>query len=160
MFRKSASAISTATRELFKHRSTLAILVTLYALLLTCSYALVATREATAGQVVTTLALTLAAPWLFFTLQTVAATHSATRSSARLITSSVLNSWKLLVISLPVIGISLLFVYLLNKVQGHFPAPVNPAVDPYVMADSADVARPIHWGGVMITSLRYLFLGV
>jgi len=28
------------------------------------------------------------------------------------------------------------------------------------MADSADVARPIHWGGVMITSFRYLFFGV
>ena len=160
MFRKSASAISNATLELFKHRSALAIMVALYALLLTCTYAFVTTREATATQVAITVALTLVAPLLFFTLQTAAATYSASRSSARLITNSVLNSWKLVVTSLPVIGISLLSIYLLNKVQGHFPAPVSSAVDPYVMGGSAEVARPIHWGSVMITSLRYLFLGV
>src|SRR5438477_11984605 len=48
MFRKSASAISNATLELFKHRSALAIMVALYALLSTCTYAFVTTREATA----------------------------------------------------------------------------------------------------------------
>lgn len=160
MFRNSTSAILKATRDLFKQWNSLTIMIALYGSLLILIYAFVSIREATAIQVVVTFALTLATPLLFFTLQMVIASSATTGSKRNLVFTSILNSWKLLITSLPIILISAVVLYLLNKLQSHFPMTTNTSALPYVIAGPSDTKNPIHWATVILTSLRYLFLGV
>jgi hypothetical protein len=161
LIRNSASAIMHATLEFFRQWKALVITTAIYALFLIAIYAFVTTREATSAQVVLTVALTIATPLLFFTLQTATTNYATACSGRKFIMTSLLNSWKLFVVSLPVIILTTLFVYLLNKIQARYLAgAISTAVDPYIMAGSGEVSRPIQWGVVSLTSLRYLLLGV
>src|SRR6185369_14870343 len=69
MYLKSASAIFSAVRMLFRKWTTLPLLITVYAALLLSLYLFVSTREATVTQLTVTFAMMLAVPLLFFLLQ-------------------------------------------------------------------------------------------
>jgi hypothetical protein len=137
MLRKSASALHTAIRQLFRNKKALLIMTAIYGLLLASIYAFVSTKEATRTQVVITFALMVLAPLFFFVLQ--AGSTSYANDEPSTILSWVRNSWKLLVISLPVIAVGILFAYILNKVQSRL-----------------NVSN----AAVVFTSIRYLLLGV
>jgi hypothetical protein len=129
MFKESILAIVTATRALFKNRRALAIMLTAYAALIAALYLFVSTREATVSQLALTMTLVVVAPALFFLLQALSVSYASGPLSRGLIR----KCFKFIVVSVPVIGITLLSLYGLNKVNSH---------------------------ATVITTLRYLVIGV
>jgi len=115
MFLKSIKAIVSAVRMLFSSRRALALMVIAYAGLLTSIYLFVSTREATIAQLVLTMAVAVVAPALFFLLQAASVSYTNGPSIRKLATDSL----KFVVVSLPVIGLTVLALYGLNKVQSH-----------------------------------------
>ena len=161
MFRKSASAIATTARELLLQWRALAAIATLYLLLLTGLYLFVTTKEATKAQVAVTIVLSIAAPVLFFILQTAITKSWTTKSGRALIVNSLRDSWKLLLVSVPVVAICVLLLYLLNKLQGHFDARnYGVTLNIYQPPTPNQATRPIHWGTAAVISARYLLLCV
>jgi hypothetical protein len=129
MFKESINAIVSAARALFKNRRALLVMVVAYAALLAAVYVFVSTREATISQLVLTMTLVVVAPALFFLLQALSVSYTNSAPSRGLTATC----FKLMVLSVPVIGITLLSLYGLNK------------VDSYV---------------TVVTTLRYLLIGI
>lgn len=146
MYLKSASAVWSAVRMLFKSWTTLPLILVMYGALLLALYLFVSTREATVPQLVLTFALMLAAPLLFFLLQA-ASVNYATGSSG-LLRKALRDCLKFIAVSLPVIGLTLLAAYGLGKLQGRL------AIDP-------NTAKPLSPNLMtMLIVIRYLLVGV
>jgi len=109
----SVNAIIAAARSLFRNRRSLVLMLAVYATLIVAIYLFVSTREATVSQLLLTLVTVVAAPALFFVLQAVIVNSATT--SRDLLKSSV----KLLIVSAPVIALTVGTVYGLNKIQTH-----------------------------------------
>jgi hypothetical protein len=161
MLRITASSISQATIQLLKHWRVMVTMGIMYALLLTGIYVFVNTKEATTNQVLISAALTFAVPLLFFTLQTASACYTTGQRLERLIVGSITNSWKLIVVSVPAIALTILMVYLLNRVQTHVgPGALISTVDPNSVPSLAQTQRPtLQWSTIVLSTLRYLCLG-
>ena len=129
MYTRSFSAMFSAVRLLFKSWRVLFVLLLLWAGLLTAVYLFASTREATISQLVLTLVVIIAAPALFFVLQALSVTYAEGRREKRL----AIDCLRLVVVSLPVVGVTLLAVYGLGKVQTHV---------------------------TVVTTVRYLLIGV
>ncbi len=130
MYTRSFSAMFSAVRLLFKSWRVLLVLLLLWAGLLTAVYPFASTREATIGQLVLTLVVVIAAPALFFVLQALSVTYAEGGSRIRRLT---IDCLRLVVVSLPVLGLTLLAVHALGKVQSHV---------------------------TLVTTLRYLLIGM
>ena len=109
MYSESINAIISAVRSLFSNRRSLLLISAVYTGLLAAIYLFVSTREATISQLLLTLVTIIVAPALFFVLQ------AAIVNSHDLIK----NTLKLIVVSVPVIALTLLAVYGLNKLETH-----------------------------------------
>jgi hypothetical protein len=129
MFTESITAIVTASRTLFENRRALAIIMTAYALLVAAVYLLVSTREATVGQLILTTMLVVFVPALFFLLQALSVSYTKGAPSRGLIRKCL----KLIVVSVPVVGVTLLGLWGLGKVNSY---------------------------ATVVTTLRYLLIGV
>ena len=117
MFQSSFRAMFSAVGLLLKSPRVLLMLLLSWAGLLTAVYLFASTREATIGQLVLTLVVVIVAPALFFFLQAVSVTYAdgpiiRTRQIAR-------DCLKLIVVSLPVIALTVLAAHGLNKLQSH-----------------------------------------
>lgn len=146
MYRKSASAVLSAVRMLFRSWFTLPLMIAVYGALLLAVYLFVSTREATVAQVVLTFSVMLAAPLLFFVLQSASVNY--TTSPAGLVNKTLRDTAKLMAVTLPVIGLMLLAVYLVGKLQGGL--AVNP-----------ETSQPSSPNAVTtLTVIRYLLIGV
>jgi hypothetical protein len=117
MYIKSFRAMFLAVRSLFKSRRVLLMLLLAWAGLLTAIYLFASTREATISQLLLTLVLVIVAPALFFVLQAISVTYAG--GPVGRIRQIAVDCLKLTVVSLPVIALTLLAVYGLNKVQSH-----------------------------------------
>jgi hypothetical protein len=159
MFSNSAKALFEATRRLLKNWRTTALMVTVYAALLVTIYFFVSTREATVAQLITTLSLAIAAPILFFLLQAASASYTDVAGTSSLLKKSARSFWKLFIISLPVIALTILALYLLGKAQAHLAVPSNVAPS-QLISPGESVSPPIQWGLTALTTVRYLLLGV
>jgi hypothetical protein len=106
-----------AVRLLLKSPRVLLTLLLTWAGLLIAVYLFASTREATISQLVLTLVLGMAAPALFFVLQAVSVTY-AERPVVQF-RQIVIDCLKLIVVSVPVIAVTLLAIHGLNKVQSH-----------------------------------------
>jgi hypothetical protein len=84
-----------------------------YAGLLTAVYLFVKTREATVAQLILTMVLVILAPALFFLLQAVSVSYTNGPVSKGLIK----KCFKVIVVSVPVIGLTVLAAYGLSKVN-------------------------------------------
>jgi len=115
MFTESITAIVTAARTLFKNRRMLVLMLLSYAGLLAALYLFVSTREATIGQLVLTMTLVVVAPALFFLLQALSVSYTNGPPSRGLIG----KCFKLIVVSVPVIAVTVLALYGLSKVQSY-----------------------------------------
>jgi hypothetical protein len=111
LFLQPVIAMFSAARLLAKSRRALALMLGSYVGLLTVVYLFVSTREATIPQLFLTLALLVAAPVPFFVLQTISVSYTTGAISGDLHK----NSLKVMVATLPVIGIVALGVYGLSK---------------------------------------------
>jgi hypothetical protein len=135
MIKTTIRTLRETTRALLSDRSALAIFAGLYALLLTTLYGFIATREATVWQVLLTLGFLVLAPAEFFITQAAIVAHAR---HGEIQWRQVLgDSCKLLVITLPVIGIGWALFYLLNKWQAHY------AVSTPVQFAQASPATPL-----------------
>lgn len=146
MYLKSTSAVLSAVRMLFKNWLTLPLMITVYAALLLAVYLFVSTREATVAQLVLTFTVMLAAPLLFFVLQ--AASVNYTTASSSLLRKTLHDTAKLIAVTLPAIGVTLLAVYLVGKLQGGL------AVDPNTSQPSSPNTV------TTLTVIRYLLIAV
>lgn len=113
IFLQPVIAMFSAARLLLKSRRALALIVGAYAGLLTVVYLFVSTREATIPQLILTLVVVVAAPVLFFVLQAASISYTNGPLSKKLIR----NCFKVTVVTVPVIAITALGVYGLNKVD-------------------------------------------
>jgi hypothetical protein len=115
IFSQPIIAMFSAARLLFKNRRALALMLAAYTGLLTAIFLFVSTREATIPQLILTMVVAIAAPALFFVLQTVSVSYTNGSPSSGLIK----NSLKLIVVSVPVIALTVLAVYGLSKVNSY-----------------------------------------
>lgn len=146
MYLKSASAVFSAVKMLFRNWSTLPLLITVYAALLLAVYLFVSTREATIAQLVVTFSVMLAAPLLFFVLQ--AASVNYATSSSGLLRKALYDCVKLIAVSLPVIALTFGAVYLVGKLQGRL------LIDP-------NTFQPLSPNKMTaLTVIRYLLIGL
>jgi hypothetical protein len=106
-----------AVRLLFKSWRVLLLLLLAWAGLLTAVYLFASTREATISQLVLTLVVVIAAPALFFVLQALSVTYAEGQVSGGRVKKLTIDCLRLVVVSLPVFGLTLLAVYGLGKVQ-------------------------------------------
>ena len=117
MYIKSFSAMFSAMRLLFKSPRVLLLLLVAWAGLLTSVYLFASTREATIPQLLLTLVVVIAAGALFFFLQAISVTYADGPISVGRIRRTVTDCLKLILVSLPVLVMTLLALYGLNKVQ-------------------------------------------
>jgi hypothetical protein len=116
MYRESVKAMFSAVRLLFKSPRTLLLMVAGYGGLILAGYLFVSTREATIVQLIITVAVVVAAPGLFFVLQAAGVSYTSGPTSVRKLG---MDGLKLTVVSLPLIALTIVGVYGLNKVQSH-----------------------------------------
>jgi hypothetical protein len=168
MLTETFQSMALATRNVFRNWQSMLLIAVVYAALLAALYFFVAVREASIAQLILTFALALAAPLLFFVLQTMIASEGATDSGkvsvGALFSKSLTNFWKLLLISLPLIALAVLIAYLLGKAQAHFGAAVNDAAVALprriATANAREAAKPIDWRAALLSTLRYLAFGL
>jgi len=113
MYVKSLNAMFSATRLLFKNRRALVLMATAYAGLIGALYLFISTREATVSQLLVTLFSIVAAPALFFVLQSLSVNYA----SGGLIKK--VDPLKIFIVSLPVIALTVFAFYGLGKLQSH-----------------------------------------
>ena len=175
MLTETFHSIVTAARNLFRNWPSMLLMAAVYASLLALLYLLVAIREATLPQVILTFLFAVAAPLLFFILQTMIASGSARQTAKEeageteqltagsLLKRSLTTFWKLVLISLPLIALAILVAYLLGRAQNHFGQNLNePAISTHPMAQTANTptARPINWRVALFSTIRYLAFGL
>jgi len=111
MYSSSIKATVSAVRVLLSNRRSLLLMLAVYTALLAAIYLFVSTREATISQLLLTLVTVIVAPALFFVLQAIIV--------GPISRSLIKNSVKLIGVSVPVIALTLLGVYGLNKLETH-----------------------------------------
>ena len=146
MYLKSANAVWSAVRMLFKSWTTLPLLVAIYVALLLAVYLFISTREATVPQLILTFTMMLAAPLLFFLLQAVSINY--VNGSSGLVPKALRDCLKFIVVSLPVIALTLLAAYGLSKLMGRI------TIDPETSLPSSPNVL------TTLVVLRYLLIGV
>jgi hypothetical protein len=104
-----------AARLLFKSRRAIAVMFAAYAGLLTSIYLFVSTREATIPQLLLTMGVVVVAPALFCLLQAASASYTNEPVPSGLIR----NCLRVIIVSVPVIGITAVGVYGLNKIDSY-----------------------------------------
>ena len=114
MYSKSFKALFSATCLLFTNKRALVLILMTYAGLLTALYLFISTREATISQLFVTFFSIAAAPALFFVLQSVNLTHAS--GGLRKVA---IDSLKLLIVSVPVIALTVFAAQILSKLQNH-----------------------------------------
>jgi ABC-type transport system involved in cytochrome c biogenesis permease component len=85
MLTETFHSIAIATRKVFTNWRAMLLLAIVYASLLAALYFFLAVREASFGQVLLTFALAIAAPLLFFVLQSMVAGQTEEVSAATLL---------------------------------------------------------------------------
>ena len=128
--------------------------VALYAVLLVSFYFFISTREATVLQVFVTYALLLLVPAEFFVLQ--ASILEFARGQKFDIRNLLVSALKIAAVTIPVLIISALLWWLMNKLQARFPAPPAPIVFPRPPHRSP----PMHWPTLLIATLRFVVFGI
>ena len=144
-----------ATRALLTNPRALAILATLYAVLLATLFGFMKIREATLWQVTLTFVFLVLIPIEFFVLQAAILQHARTQKF--LWAQIVRDAIKLAVATIPIILLGFLIQYLLNKWQANHLAPGPPLVLP---GAKAPPTQPLHWPTVLFATMRLLLLAV
>ena len=157
MFLESAKAIYYATQQLFKSWRTMAWIAAIYTALLATIYFFVSTREATVTQLAISLSLAIAAPILFFMLQSASAAYTLNDKTSTVLKKSLGDFWKLIIVSLPVIALTLLAIYLLNRVQAHL-SPLAASTQSQLSLGGQAFRQP--WGLTVLNTIKYLLVGV
>jgi hypothetical protein len=142
----------------FANFGALLVFATIYALLLVASYLFISLREATIWQVLVTYVLMILIPLGFFVLQaSIIDRVVLEKLQWRVI---LLDALKFLAVFVPVLLLAWLVYYLLNKLSLRYPAPVVEIPAAAVSKAAPPAKPPLHWPSLMITTLRWVLLGV
>jgi hypothetical protein len=166
MLTETFQSIVAATRNVFSNWRPMLLVALIYASLLAALYTFVVVKEASMVQVVLTFVLALAAPLLFFLLQSMIVGGIAGEGQmplSSLLKRSLADLWKLIVVTLPLIALAILIGYLLMKAQARLGATLPDAAAelPRRMAAGArEAARPIDWKAAALSTVRYLLFGL
>ena len=166
MLRETFQSIVAATRNVFSNWRPMLLVALVYAFLLAALYIFVVVREASMVQVVVTFVLALAAPLLFFLLQSMIVggiTSDGQVQLGSMLRRSLSNLWKLILVTLPLIALTVLIAYLLTKAQARFGATLPDAAAELprrVAAGAREAARPVDWKAAAISTVRYLMFGL
>ncbi len=168
MLNETFNSIINAARNVFANRRTTGLIALVYAALLGSLYLFMATREASLAQVVFTFGLALAAVVLFFLLHAMIASSAARAgddkapsTAGSLIKQSIANSWKLIVITLPIIALGILIAYLLGRAKNYLGAgSTSELFESALGSRSRKPASPIDWRVAILSSIRYLAFGL
>ena len=151
-FLDSIKAMVSALRALFESRRRLMVLVSVYCALLASIYLFVSTREATIFQLGVTFVVVLIIPALFFMLQALSVGYANGPTLVRKVSSDCL---KLIVVSVPVLALTLAAVYGLNKIQS---AATTVATIRYLLIGVFAPLLAIQlWLATSVGGLRVLF---
>src|SRR5437588_3214969 len=160
MIKDSFNAIGASARELFRNRRGLALLCALYLALLACVYVFFATGVATAWQLVVSAMMALAAPLLFFILQSAVANFARPDTNFSALARRTLRDFlKVVLLGLPVIALAVGLIYLLGKLQAHLPKSAE-APHVYMPAAHTEPPAPFHWQDALVSTLWLLLLGI
>src|SRR5438105_2615631 len=152
MIKDSFNAIGSSARELFRNRRGLALLASVYVFF--------ATGVATAWQLVVSATMALAAPLLFFILQSAVANFARPDTNFSALARRTLRDFlKVVLLGLPVIALAVGVIYLLGKLQAHLPKPAE-APHVYVLAAHIEPPAPFHWQDAFVSTLWLLLLGI
>ncbi len=122
--------ITTATRALFGNWKMLTVFVVLYAAFVFALYLFFTTPEARMWQVALTILLLLILPILFFVLQTLGVEYvNGDRNFSELLARAGREFWKPLLLSLPVIAVTWLVIWGLNKLDFTLTAGIREAAN-------------------------------
>lgn len=167
MLRDALQSLSFASRRLFRNWQVAALFSGICALLLAACYFFAVTKEATIGQLLLTLVLALCAILLFYTLQAMSVSYTRAPShTLALIHGSLKNSWRLMIVTLPLLLLAWLIVRLASQpsfrdlpgIEQRVPATGPPEWLPASAVESA--GQSVDWGGWALTSLRLTFFAV
>jgi hypothetical protein len=118
MIKDIIESIATAARKIVSNWGALLISFLLYAALLSVLYLLFTTREATLLQILLTFSLPLIALLLFFTLQVLGLSYIRSGvGPVYLLKRALKDSWKLLLVSLPLILLTGLVIYFSGELE-------------------------------------------
>jgi hypothetical protein len=174
MLTETFRSIAAATRNVFRNWQSLLLIAIVYASLLAVLYLFVWVKEATYAQVTLTFASAVAVPLLFFVLQAMIASEGTVatetadvpppdhQTAGSLLKRSLSSFWKLILITLPLIGLAILVAYLLGKAQNHWgqpPAPPLSSLHP-MASPNAPRSQPIEWRVALFSTIRYLAFGL
>jgi hypothetical protein len=168
------ASIFAAARDLLRSPRAFALLVALYLALILACFFFITTREATLWQLFVTGASALGVPLLFFVVQAAGASYAVgERGAAGLLRRTARSFGKVLIISLPLILVTVLAVYLLDKLENRVKlTPQERARAEYSTSTSDTEAEtdsasaderpkpPVRWKYLFVSALRLLVLGV
>jgi hypothetical protein len=161
MIKDSFNAIGDAARDLFRNWGGLALINALYLALLVSAYLFFSTGVANAWQLTLSALTALAAPLLFFVLQSAVANFAQGDAGfVPLARRSLRDFLKVLLLSLPVIALAFALVWLLYKLPGWLPKVVEAA--PHTLSRGALEAKPepLYWQNALVSWLWLLLLGI
>ncbi|HEV2882639.1 MAG TPA: hypothetical protein VGX24_15290 [Pyrinomonadaceae bacterium] len=168
------ASIFAAARDLVRSPRALAVLFALYVALIASVFFFITTREATLWQLFVTGATVLLVPVLFFVVQAASASYAVGRRGAgELLRHTARSFLKVLAVSIPVILLTVLSVYLLDKLQERAQlSPEERAQVEYARSapdeeaessPSAEASKPkppVRWKYLFASALRLFVLGL
>jgi hypothetical protein len=161
MLTETFRTMAAATRNTLRNWPNMLLVAIVYAALLAVLYFFVIVREATVMQITLTFASGILAPLLFFVLQTMVANETDSLPVGTLLRKSLAEFWKVILVTLPLIAIAVLIIYLLTKAQVKFDTAVSLAPESLARRSrSAAEANSINWRTAMLSTIRYLSLGL
>ncbi|HVF42132.1 MAG TPA: hypothetical protein VM936_03925 [Pyrinomonadaceae bacterium] len=161
MIKDSLNAIADSARATFRGWRGLLVVGALYLVLLACVYQFFSTGQATAWQLGLTGLTALAAPLLLLVLVAATANFALPdrQAAGAVARRGGRDSWKVLLLALPVAALGWGLFYLLGKLQGVLP---NIEEAPRTVVGSTGGARPapLHWQGALMSWLWIFLFGV
>jgi hypothetical protein len=168
------ASIFAAARDLVRSPRALAVLFALYVALIASVFFFITTREATLWQLFVTGATALLVPVLFFVVQAASASYAVGRRGAgELLRHTARSFLKVLAVSIPFILLTVLSVYLLDKLQERAQlSPEERAQVEYARSapdeeaqssPSAEASKPkppVRWKYLFASALRLFVLGL
>lgn len=148
----------------FANIGALLVFAIIYAFLLFASYIFISIQEATMWQVFVTYAAMVLILIGFLILQASIIDRVLDQKLQwRVI---LIDALKFLVVSIPLLLIVWLLYYLLSKISVRYPAPLvevlatNPATPLTTATPTPPPTPPLHWPGLIFSTLRFVLLGV
>jgi hypothetical protein len=161
MIKDSLNAIADSTRATLRGWRGLLLLALLYFVPYACLYLFFSTGQATGLQLVLSGLTALVAPLLLLVLIAATANFALPERQAAgaVARRGVRDSWKVLLLTVPVAALGWLLFYLLGKLQEHLPK-IEDAPRAVVNATAESRPTPLYWQEALMSWLWIILFGV